>query len=250
MSELEASLPLPAFDGGVDMFGHDQSRLVAAGAPYRPRPVFQGYMAYTARLAAENAAFLASPDAPRSILFDPQSIDGRFPALDDAAAWPELLSRYRPAGAVGRYGLLERRERPRPWRLVPLTAAETTSDTPVAVPAGDGAPIWARIAVGETSGDRLRALLLAAPYVHLDVVLPSNAVWRARLVPAVARAGFLLSPVIGTPAAFASLAEHGAGALADQAVHTINVRVTDPLTGAALARPVRVEFLRLRIDAG
>lgn len=245
--DLRNPTPLPAFDGGVDMFGHGQSLLVGQAADYRPRPVFQSYMAYTPRLARENAAFLAGAAAPRWILFDPESIDGRFPAIDDAAAWPELLTRYRPVGAVGRFALLERRPQPRPWRLVPISAVETVSDTRTAVPSAADGPVWARIAVEETTTDRLQALLVAAPYVYLDVVLTNDAVWRSRLVAAVARDGFLLSPVVTTTGNFVSLSEHGAGALAEKEVRAIVVHVDDPLAGPAGPRQVRVEFSRLEI---
>jgi hypothetical protein len=246
--DLRDPAPLPAFDGGVDMFGLGQSLLIGQAADYRPRPVFQSYMAYTPRLARENAAYLAGAAAPRWILFDTATIDGRLPAMDDAAAWPELLTRYRPVGAIDRFALLERRSVPRPWRLVPISAVATVSDQRIAVPPTAGAPVWARIDVQETTVDRLQTLVVAAPYVYLDVVLTTDAVWRARLVAAVARDGFLLSPVVNTTAGFVALAENGAGALAEKEVRAIVIHVDDPLAGSAGPRQVRVEFFRLEID--
>lgn len=248
MRDLRGMMAMPTFDGGVDMIGHWQSLLLANQSPYRPRPVFHGYMAYTPRLAAENAAFLSSDAAPRWLLFHPETIDGRLPALDDAALWPLLLARYRPAGGVGRYALLERRATPRPWRLVPLASLEVRTDEPIAVPPPDGGPIWARIDVGETAAERLQTLLFAGPYQSVDIVFATNAVWRARLVPAIARDGFLLSPVIGTVAAFVALSEQGPGALADQVVRTIRVHVDTPFGAPAGPHPVRVEFARLEME--
>ena len=247
--DLRGMMAVPSFEGGVDMIGHWQGLLLANRSPYRPRPVFQGYMAYTPRLAAENAAFLTSDAAPRWLLFDVETIDGRFPTLDDAALWPELLSRYRPAGTVGRYALLERRATPRPWRLVPLGGVDAQTDQPIAVPASDGGPIWARIDVHETLAERLETLLFAGPYQFVDIVFVTNAVWRARLVPAIARDGFLLSPAVGSVAAFVALSNEGPGAVATRSVREIRVHVDTPLGKPAGPHPVRIDFARLEMAA-
>ncbi|HSQ01215.1 MAG TPA: hypothetical protein VL049_28680 [Candidatus Dormibacteraeota bacterium] len=246
--DLRGMMAMPAFDGGVDMIGHWQSLLLANQSAYRPRPVFQGYMAYTPRLARENAAFLASDAGPRWLLFDPETIDGRLPAIDDAASWPVLLSRYQPAGEVGRYALLERRATPRPWRLVPLGGADALTDKPIAVPPPAGGPIWARIDVDQTFAERVTTQLFAAPYEYLDIVNATNAVWRARLVPAIAGDGFLLSPVISTVAGFVALSAEGPRALPAQTVREIRVHVDSPFGKPTAPRAVRVEFARLEIE--
>lgn len=246
--DLAGMMPMPAFAGGVDMIGHWQALLLANQAPYRPRPVFQGYMAYTPRLAAANAAYLSGTEAPRWLLFHPETIDGRLPTIDDAALWPLLLGAYRPAGSVGRYALLERRARPRRWRLLPLGEVDAQTDAPIAVPPPDGGPIWARIDVRDTPAERLQAVLFAAPYVFVDVVFTTNAVWRARVVPAVAADGFLLSPVVDNVAGFVALSERGPAALADKTVRAIGVHVDSPFGGRAAPRPVRVTFARLVLE--
>ena len=245
LRDIRAMMPLPAFEGGVDMIGYWQSQLIAADAPYRPRPVFQGYMAYTPRLAHENAAYLASAAAPRWLLFHPETIDGRLPAMDDAAAWPVLLSDYQPAGEVGRYALLERRPEPRPTRLVPLGRAEAQTDKPIAVPPSDGGPIWARVEIDQPLRERLVTQLFAGPYVYLDIVFANSTVVRGRLVPAIAADGFLLSPVISAVPAFLKLSREGARALPDEAVREFRVHVDSAFGAATPPRAVRVEFSRL-----
>lgn len=245
--ELRNELSVLDFEGGVDMFGFAQSLLVAQSAPYRPRPVFQSYMAYTPHLARANAEFLSGDGAPRWILFSPETIDGRLPAIDDAAAWPELLTRYRPVGTAGPYALLERLAAPRAWRLTPIGSVDGWTDKPIAVPPMAAGPVWARVTVDAPAVDRLQTLLLAAPYVHLDVVLTNAAVWRARLVVPVAGDGFLLSPVITTPAHFTELALRGVAALPDREVATVSVHVASPFDGTDRRRQVRIEFSRLEI---
>jgi hypothetical protein len=246
--DMRGMMAMPAFDGGVDMLGLSQGLLIANQSPYRPRPVFQSYMAYTPRLARENAAFLAGDGAPRWLLFNPESIDNRFPAIDDAALWPQLLTLYQPAGQVDRFLLLERRTTPRPWRLVPLGGADAVTDSPIAVPPTGGGPIWARIDVAETPAERLTTALFAAPYLYVDVVFVTNAVWRARLVPAIARDGFLLSPVVGNVPGFVALSTQRPAGIPDQAVRAIRIHVDSPFGRPTAPRAVRVEFSRLQID--
>ena len=248
LRDLRGMMAMPPFDGGVDMFGHWQNLLLANNAPYRPRPVFHGYMAYTPRLARENAAFLESPAAPRWLLFDTETIDGRLPSMDDAASWPILLSAYQPTGQVNRYALLERRPTPRPWRLVPLGSADGITDNAIPVPPTTGGPIWARIEVDLTLGERLLAAVFQAPYEHVYIVFVTSAVWRARLVPAIASDGFLLSPVIGSVPEFVALSTEGPQALPNKAVHEIRVHLESPFRTTPPARPVHVEFARLEIE--
>ncbi len=244
--DVRGVMAMPAFDGGVDLIGYTQSLLLANQAPYRPRPVFQGYMAYTPRLSRENAAYLSGAAAPRWLLFSPDTIDGRLPAMDDAASWPVLLSGYRVTRDLGRYALLERRDTPRPWRLVPLGDVETQTDRLIAVPAAPG-PIWARVVVDETPGERLTTQLFAAPYEYLDLIFTTRAAWRSRLVAAIAADGFLLSPVIKTASQFVALSTQGTPALPEQMVSEIRVHVESPFGTLTAPRRVLVEFARLEL---
>jgi hypothetical protein len=248
LRDIRGMMAMPAFDGGVDMLGLRQGLLIANQSPYRPLPVFQSYMAYTPRLARENAAFLASDGAPRWLLFNLDTIDNRFPAIDDADLWPLLLTLYQPAGQVDRFLLLERRATPRAWRLVPIGGADALTDRPIAVPPADGGPIWARIEVAESPAERLTTALFAAPYQYVDVVYVTNAVWRARLVPAIARDGFLLSPVVANVPAFVALSTQGPAGIPDQAVREIRIHVDSPFGQPTAPRAVRVEFSRLQIE--
>jgi len=246
IAEMRATHPVPMqqMPGTVDVYPYHQSVLLAYGAEFRPRPVFQSYMAYTPRLAHANAEFLESERAPRWILFTPATIDGRFPTLDDAAVWPLLLSRYRLADEAEPFAILERRSTPLSWRLVPLGRAETTTDTAIAVPSG---LVWARIDVHETLGDRVVSTLFTGPYVWMDVTGADGRVERYRLVPAIARDGFLLSPVIGDTQNFMTLMQRGAGGLSERTLRSLTVHVTSPFENPCGPRTVGVEFFQLVI---
>ena len=245
-AEMRAAVPLPPLSGPVDVYSYEQSVLLASGLTFRPRPVFQSYMAYTPRLARANAEFLAGDGAPRWIVLQPETIDRRFPAIDDAAAWPILLTHYRAEGRVGSYALLERRATALSWRLLPLGRLHTATDTPIEVPPG---LVWARIDVGETLADRVAAALFAAPYVFMDVTFANGAPWRYRLVPAVARDGFLLSPLIGATPDLIALMQSGAEALRARDLAQLRVRVESPFGNPWEPRTVDVELFQVQIGA-
>lgn len=198
--------PLPPLAGRGDVYPHDAGVLLAHGLAYHPRPVFQSYMAYTGALAERNRAFLAGANAPDWLLFRVATIDSRYPSLDDGASWPEILSRYELAGVTGRYLQLARRRQPTPWRLVPLGTHRLRVRDQLDVPPSSAGPIWATIDVHDRFPQRLLTAVLQSPLVVLEVEPASGPRRRFRLVPSLARAGFLLSPLVDTTQGFARLA--------------------------------------------
>jgi hypothetical protein len=250
-AEIRAANPLPALRGPVDVYSYDQAVLLAYGFDFRPRPVFQSYMAYSPRLARANADFLVGDGAPEWILFRVSPIDRKLPALDDAPSWPLFMARYRSVGPAGAFALLQRRETPLPWRLEPLARVETQTGSPVAVPATSPGAIWARIDLHQTRRDELVGMLLAAPLVYIDIGLSDGAMREYRLVPALARDGFLLSPVVEDTAGFMRLLSSQSDAGRADDATAIAMRLAAAPGIAPGARPLTVEFFRLVIgDTG
>jgi hypothetical protein len=92
----------------VDVFGYNQGYALFNGLNYRPRPVFQGYSVYNARLMRLNDQFYDSTNSPEFVLFNLASIDGRYPPLDDSYALRNLLINYVPVDGEGPFLLLKR----------------------------------------------------------------------------------------------------------------------------------------------
>lgn len=185
--------------GSIDVISFEQ-HLLLGGDPrrWRPRPVIQSYSAYSRRLASMNAARLRAVDGPEWLIVAPQTIDNRLPTMDDAAAWEVLRTHYRLARRHERSHLvLERRPRPDTppaW----FTEARTVSATDwVDVPAtrsDDG--LYVSIECPRGIGNRLVALVWKPPLRLLDVRLSSGKTMRYRLPSAIAKAGFLIQPLI------------------------------------------------------
>jgi hypothetical protein len=204
--DIAGQFPGLELAGGYDILGHDQYLVLGLGGEsWRPRPVLQGYSAYTARLAALDAAFLAGASAPAWLLARVQTIDERLPMMDDPAIWPIVRSRYALERVLAEHLLLGRRvdapqargaQQAREARelaaLPPLPVAGWTGLPPMA-----GDSIYAALELEPTLLDRLRTALWKPPVRYLEVRLAQGAqARRFRIVPEAARAGFLLSPVI------------------------------------------------------
>jgi len=71
-------------DSHVDLIGYSQGLLHLNGFEHRTRPVIQSYSAYTPFLAERNRAFLATDRAPAFLVASLETVDGRYPAQDDA----------------------------------------------------------------------------------------------------------------------------------------------------------------------
>jgi hypothetical protein len=247
IADIRGSVPAPP-RGPIDIYSYDQSVLLAYDADFRPRPVFQSYMAYSPRLAQANADVLLGERAPDWILFRLQPIDGGLPALQDALSWPLLFARYRFEKALGPFALLSRRSTPLPWRLEKIGDVTSETETSIPVPSADAGPIWARIDVQESERDTLVRTLFAARLLFLDVIRRDGLPHRYRLVPGLAGAGFLLSPAIDTTAEFIRLQTAQSRTLAAQDIVGLRLQVDQIFGVPAGKRPVRIEFSRLVVD--
>jgi hypothetical protein len=201
--------PLPTVEGTVDVYAFNQVVLEGHDAAYRPRPVMQSYAAYTPALAEMNAKHLREPGAADSILFDIATIDERYPSLDDGPSWPELLTRYDVRDCSGNFIELRRASAPRAYRFDPIGEARGSLGAPIAVPSAADGPIWAQVDVRPTLFGRLTAQLFRSPYVFITVELADGSERRYRLIPSMARGGFLLSPLVDGKDAFLWLALDG-----------------------------------------
>jgi hypothetical protein len=91
----------------VDVFGQQQAYAIFNDLNYRPRPLFQSYMAYNRRLMRLNEEFYASKAAPEYVLFDLSPMDRKFPPLEDAMVLRHLVTNYKFVDAEGPFLLLK-----------------------------------------------------------------------------------------------------------------------------------------------
>ena len=230
---------LPDGLGRVDTVPSLQGALIAADlagtATYAPRPVFQEYSTYTAALIEANRRFLEGDDAPQTMLLAPGSIDNRYPSLAGGPLWPVLMRRYEAVRRIGPVQhldgeidvlVLRRRAEDAPDGVGPGETLPTRPGQRVELPALDG-PILATIDLRLSAAGRLLTLLHQMPTVEIAVTLADGSERRHRLIPGIARAGFILSPYMADAADARALFEEFDGKEDPHRVTSVQVDVPD-----------------------
>ncbi len=206
LASIRKHFPTMPIYGTTDIYPWNQMVLFANGLQYDPRPVIQSYSAYTPQLAGLNATWLQSARAPSNILFEISPVNNHFPSLDDGLSWPELLTRYDIADTNGEFLLLKRAAAPRQFHLTPVNETTVQFGESFSLPATTNAALWAEMEINKSVFGKMIATFYNPPNLRLMVSLRDGRQIYYRMVPGMARGGFLLSPLIGDKAEFVSLA--------------------------------------------
>lgn len=199
-------IDLPNLQCTADLYTWYLNGIFAYNFHYQPRPVNQSYSAYTPYLLRANKEFLTSANAPALIVFQPMSLDNRYPAFDDGTSWPELLTRYsinqlKPGFPL----LLTKVEQPGSYTFNPVNNTTEQLGHEVNLPSNN--LLWATVDIKPTLWGRMMLLLYKPSYIYMEVILHDGTRKKFRLVPGIARAGFLLSPFIHDVEGFKGIGE-------------------------------------------
>jgi hypothetical protein len=183
----------------LDVFGYTQAVALYNNFNYRPRPVFQSYSAYTPKLAALNFAYYASAVAPDYLLLRIETIDERYPSLDDSLCLNLITQRYRFLDSENGF-LLWRREpgifdpqtvTPTPRRATDLAIGQSLNIADLATD-----PLWATIDLPTSPLGRIRNFFYKPPVIRLQLQDDHGTITSFRLPQPQGRTGFILSPII------------------------------------------------------
>ncbi|MBI2841022.1 MAG: hypothetical protein HYX75_22105 [Acidobacteria bacterium] len=238
--------PLPHVPGSVDIYPVGQTALIHSGLRYAPRPVFQSYVTYSDRLAELNAAHLRSDRAADFIFFHVWPIDARYPSLDDGLSWPELLSRYHVRSSDLEMLVLERQSPPASVSFHPLGTVQTSFDVPSPISPGMADLVWARVDVRLSLIGHVLEFLFKNPWVYVEVTTEDGAQRRYMIVPALARGGFLLSPLVVNHEQFGNLyTGEGLRSLSGNRVRSLRFSTFGP-RGLLYKKEIRISLYELR----
>jgi hypothetical protein len=226
MEDIRQSCSVPMFSGAIDVFGNRLACGLAYGERFRWRPTALLRDTYTGNFSRRNADYLLSNQAAPNMLLDIRPTDNHYAPLEDSLSWLTLLRVYQPQTAAGE-DILFTRTAPRELSMEPLLQRTVSFGESVEIPETDE-PIWAEIDVPLSAAGSAASLLLCVPQIALHL-RSAGRTQQYRFLADTARAGFLLSPAITTPASFCSLYP--------------NQRI-------ATARPERVESLALLPPSG
>ncbi len=182
----------------VDAFNYKQSYIFANGLNYRPRPVIQGYSAYTDYLQVMNLAIFKSEQRPLFLLFNMETIDNRYPTLDDAITLPFIFNNYMPIAVDGPFLVLREKTGLHTNIIMRLLTEQTIKFNEVIelTPWNDG-PIIMQVTMRPTFLGKVTTFLYHAPIVYLSTQTAGKEN-QYRFIPQMAERGFLVSPLIET----------------------------------------------------
>jgi hypothetical protein len=184
----------------VDVYNFRQGVAMLNGLNFTPRPVFQSYSAYTPGLDGWNLRFYGSSRAPDFLIWAHDSIDSRYPSIDDASLVVALAHHYRPVLKEGEYWLLEKQSAvsTAPLRRHRLMGRTVRLGEEVVPPFHHGDALWFQADLELTKLGRLRALAYKAPLIQLTVTDDQGGRTTWRVLPRIAVAGFLLDPLLAS----------------------------------------------------
>lgn len=189
---------------GVDLLMHEQGVVLLNGFNYTPRPVFQGYGAYSTGLARLNEVKLLSADGPQFLLFKLQAIDAYLPGNEDPLAQLAALRAYAPVGYEKGYVLLERSAAAAPLQAPPAEQwREAAFGEPFAVPAAATAQVLFYRVELSTLG-KLYTAVFREPAISLQVTADDGSTRDYRVARSRGDAGSLVSPLLPDNAAYLS----------------------------------------------
>ncbi len=200
-SGLNFTLP-----GTVDVYSYEQSSLFAKGYQWDPRPVPQSYSAYSQELIRRDEQHLRSSRAPDHLIFRLETIDNRFPSLDDGLSWPAMLDNYSLGGASGDWIVLNRKNGmiKRASAYVPLGTVAAQLGDEVSIPEASG-PIFVEVHATLSSVGKLINLAYKVPWLSIRVTKQDGEQSVYRMNANMMETGFLLSPLVTTNQEFVRL---------------------------------------------
>jgi hypothetical protein len=182
----------------VDVFGQDQLYAVVNDLNYRPRPIFQSYMAYNTALARMNEQFYFSKASPEYVLFRLTPVDRRYGPLEDGAVLRDLLMNYEPVEGENQFLLLKQKiARPLP-KLTLLREGTVHSGEPILLNESGQTDLWMQVTVEPTLLGRARQFFFKPTNVRMAMWRKSSkegASWFRAPTPMLA-AGFVASPML------------------------------------------------------
>jgi len=182
----------------ADVYDFNIGAALLNGLSLSPRPVFQGYSAYTPLLQALNLSHYQSGSAPVFLLWNRETVDNRYPGQDDAPLVAGLPGHYEPLFVEKGYWLFRREsplsKDPIERRLTLNRSVKLNED--VVLPSPITHALWLEANAAPTSLGRLRSWLYKPATLNLATTDGHGRQSLWRLLPRIARTGFILVPTL------------------------------------------------------
>ena len=213
MARIKAALPLPQVSGPSDIYSSGQAILLASGLQWSPRPVLQSVTVTSQGTAEADLAHLEGRNGQspvQNVFFKLENEDDRLPTLQDGLSWPALLSEYDVEDFNRGEDIAFLRRKPNAElavpSAVPLLQRTAKFNREVVLPVLPSGLAWTALGIRPTLLGRLVDFLFRPPALFIHIRYEDGRTKRYRLLSALARSGFLLTPQVeGTEGVLALL---------------------------------------------
>ena len=207
VNSIKKQVDFPRLEGTTDIYSWNQVALIASGNTWSPRPIFQSYSVYTESLALKNREYLLGSKAPDNIIFRIETLRNNLPSIEDGASWPVLLSHYQPVQMENEYLILRKRQTlANPEKVAKYESKVESFRKNVEVPHSNQL-IYAKLDIHPTVLGSLANIAFKSSQLHITLTLNSGEVRTYRMVSGMAKAGFLISPLVEDTKDFRELYE-------------------------------------------
>ena len=210
----------------IDVLGYEQAIALYNGFAYRPRPVFQSFSANTRYLAQLNDDFYRSSRAPDYALLKLQTIDNRFPTLDDSLLLRSFMQRYDYVHTERGFQLWKRHAQLlREGSELPGFLRSETIKLNQPLPLGEltNKRLWATLHLKPSWLGRLRSVVYKPSIVNLAIEDTQGRRSTFRLTLSQAATGFILNPLLEDSAGYLCFAMGAA----NRQVHAMTLEVPE-----------------------
>ena len=182
----------------VDVYDYSIGIALLNGLRLSSRPVFQSYSAYTPSLEGFNLRFFQSQKAPAYLLWKGEDVDGRYPGQDDALLVAALPGHYESMFEEGGYWLFRKRspvaDAPAPRALMLMRTVRLSEEIELPAPAGHA--IWLQADPIPNPAGRIRGILYKPALLNIATTDDRGLKKAWRLIPRIARDGFIMVPTL------------------------------------------------------
>jgi hypothetical protein len=180
----------------VDVMNYLLLAAVVNEMNYQPRPVIQGFVAYTPALQSLNEEYFRSAGRPHFVLLCQQATDGRFPTLEDSSALNYVLNNYVPVARDGPFLILQQQTAEDPaFQLVHEESVRFGEKLDLR-PWAPG-PLFMSVVISPSCLGKVVTLLYQEHPLSMRVSR-GQAEERYRIVPSMAKRPFLVNPLLNS----------------------------------------------------
>jgi len=181
----------------VDVFGQEQCYALLNDFTYRPRPVFQSYLAFNENLMNLNEKFYRSPEAPHFVLFRLNAGDRIFPPLQDAKLLRYLLLNFEFVKHEKPFLLLHAKSSSVPQQKL-LSEGMAQFEEHINLSQGSNHILWTEISLEPSAAGRLLRTFYkpVRPRIAFWNEDGKKAITRSGAPASMLAAGFVASPLL------------------------------------------------------